>query len=271
MINTRPLPSFAPALTQFPNPSMPAARKDRPAPAAVDNVQVDPTSAPEQISEAVAKLTAALMQLYSDASSCCCSQAQGQGQPQPQPEIAAPQPPSPATNPASQAPATRTPAAQPPVSPASAAQKVGDSQADAQGYAFPVQGYQGEVSLHHGSNRGGSDIFAPRGTPVMAMRGGTVTHVGTSGVGGNNVSIQGDDGLVYYYAHMDQAPLVQQGSKVAAGEQLGVVGDSGNAQGTGTHLHIGIGPAIVTGVGPAGGTGGDFDAIGLLNRTLQAA
>jgi murein DD-endopeptidase MepM/ murein hydrolase activator NlpD len=144
--------------------------------------------------------------------------------------------------------------------------KVGSNALNADGYAFPVQGYQGEIGLHHGSNRGGSDIFAPRGTPVVAMRGGTVSSAGTDGVGGNNVLIQGDDGLIYYYAHMDQAPMVEPGAKVAAGQQLGVVGDSGNAKGTGPHLHMGIGPEIVRGVGPAGGTGGDFDAVGLLQN-----
>jgi murein DD-endopeptidase MepM/ murein hydrolase activator NlpD len=58
------------------------------------------------------------------------------------------------------------------------------------------------VALHWGSHPGASDLFAPRGTPVVAMRGGEVVSVGTEATdqyGGNNVLIQGDDGLTYYY------------------------------------------------------------------------
>lgn len=133
------------------------------------------------------------------------------------------------------------------------------------GYLFPVQGYQGQISAHHGSVRGGSDIMAPEGTPVVAMRGGTVLSIGSDGPGGNNVLIQGDDGNQYYYAHFRDAPLVR-GGRVETGTPLGFVGRTGNAAGTPPHLHIGIGPSIVNGVGPLGGTGGDYDALGLLMR-----
>lgn len=135
------------------------------------------------------------------------------------------------------------------------------------GYSFPVLGYQGQVALHHGSVRGGSDIFAPEGTPVVAMRGGTVISARYDNTGGNTVFVQGDDGNQYYYAHLRDGPLVGPG-RVETGQPLGFVGQTGNARGTGAHLHIGIGPAISNGVGPYGGTGGEFDAVGLLQRAL---
>lgn len=132
------------------------------------------------------------------------------------------------------------------------------------GMVFPVVGYSGPISPHHGSAMGGSDIMAPRGTPVVAMESGRVISAGFEPIGGNNVLVQGVDGNQYYYAHLDAAPAVKPGQDISAGQYLGPVGDTGNARGTGTHLHIGIGPSIVTGVGPMGGTGGSFNAIDLL-------
>ena len=136
-------------------------------------------------------------------------------------------------------------------------------------YVFPVEGFQGKVQDHWGSVTGGSDLFAPRGTSVVAMRGGKVLESGYNSVGGNSVLIQGDDGNQYYYAHFDDAPSVKVGQTVAAGTYLGPVGDTGDAKGTGTHLHLGIGPSIMLGADKYGGTGGDYDAVGLLQRTLD--
>lgn len=135
-------------------------------------------------------------------------------------------------------------------------------------YIFPVQGYQGQVQPHHGSVRGGSDLMAPEGSPVVAMHGGRVLSTGSSGPGGNNILIQGTDGNQYYYAHLQHAPLVSRGQVVQAGTPLGQVGRTGNAATTPAHLHIGIGPNILNGIGPLGGTGGDFDALALLHQAL---
>jgi murein DD-endopeptidase MepM/ murein hydrolase activator NlpD len=117
-------------------------------------------------------------------------------------------------------------------------------------YFFPVVGYTGQVQLHHGSEHGATDIMAPRGSTIVAMRGGRVAYTGYDELGGWNVMIQGDDGKQYYYAHMDRQPSVQQGMVVRGGTMLGVVGDTGNAKGTGTHLHIGVGTHIINGAGP---------------------
>ena len=137
------------------------------------------------------------------------------------------------------------------------------------GYVFPVEGYDGPVNLHHGEESGGADLMADRGTPVVAMHAGLVDGVGFGQISGNFVSMTGDDGLDYWYAHGDAAPSVRKGQRIAAGTFLFPVGDSGNAVGTGTHLHIGIGHGINDGDGPSGGCGLNFDAVDLLRRVLH--
>ncbi len=137
------------------------------------------------------------------------------------------------------------------------------------GYVFPVEGYDGPVNLHHGEETGGADLMAPRGTPVVAMHAGLVDGVGFGQISGNFVSMTGDDGLDYWYAHGDAAPSVRKGQHVAAGTFLFPVGDSGNAVGTGTHLHLGIGHGINEGAGPSGGCGLNFNAVALLRRVLN--
>lgn len=143
------------------------------------------------------------------------------------------------------------------------------SQPNPSGYAFPVQGFNGDIPLHHGSHPGAADLFAPRGTPVVSMSDGVVTSTGTGGAGGNSVTIKDDQGLMYYYAHLNEAPQVQQGQRVTAGQPIGTVGDSGNAAGTGTHLHLGIGESIISGTGPSGGAGSNFNANEFLRNVLQ--
>jgi hypothetical protein len=135
--------------------------------------------------------------------------------------------------------------------------------------AFPVDGVKGDVQKHWGENTGGTDIFAPRGTPVRAVRSGVVTSAGSNSVGGNYVQLKGDDGLDYYMAHLDTLG-VQSGQRVDAGFQLGTVGNTGNASSGQPHLHIGIGHGIVTGTGPAGGTGANFNAVDFLNQIDRA-
>lgn len=171
---------------------------------------------------------------------------------------------------ASTEPASGQPAVDPTQGPATVGEPVNVNGTE---YAFPIAGYNpGEgVDLHWGSHSGAADLFAPRGTPVVSMVDGTVTYAGNDPVGGYNVMVQGDDGNMYYYAHLNEAPGVGSGQRVEAGQPIGSVGDSGNAQGTGTHLHLGIGPSIMTGTGPAGGAGSNgFDAVGLLRSILGA-
>lgn len=88
-----------------------------------------------------------------------------------------------------------------------------------------------------GRRHKGTDVFAHKGTPVLAPVGGTVTH--RSGrIGGNAFYLKGDDGNVYYGAHLDT--LVAGPARVEVGARLGTVGATGNAEGTTPHLHFEI-------------------------------
>ena len=88
---------------------------------------------------------------------------------------------------------------------------------------------------HHGV-----DIFARRGTPVVAAAGGIVSSVGTNALGGNVVWVTRPlRGERHYYAHLEEQ-LVTAGTQVSAGQVLGRVGTTGNARGGPPHLHFGI-------------------------------
>lgn len=141
-------------------------------------------------------------------------------------------------------------------------------------FPLPFQPDNQPSATYH--SQGGSDLMAPRGTPVAAMQSGKVLETfvdkGDHQVGGNAVLIHGDDGLDYYYAHFDAPTTLKKGDSVQAGQQIGAVGNSGNAykDGTGaTHLHIGIGHGISNGVGSEGGLGENYNAQALLNGLEQ--
>jgi peptidoglycan LD-endopeptidase LytH len=91
-----------------------------------------------------------------------------------------------------------------------------------------------------GRSHEGIDIFAPRGTPVRSATHGFVTRKGLNRLGGRVVTVLGPGGQSHYYAHLESWAIVEPGDWVEAGDQLGTVGDSGNARGTPTHLHYGI-------------------------------
>lgn len=94
-----------------------------------------------------------------------------------------------------------------------------------------------------GRSHEGTDIFAPRGTPVFSATRGYVvrTNIGTRG--GKNVMVAGPGGLFYYYAHFERvAEGITRGREVTTDTVLGFVGNSGNATGTPPHLHFGIYP-----------------------------
>ncbi len=132
------------------------------------------------------------------------------------------------------------------------------------GMQMPVQGVSpGDLSDNFGSPRSGGrshkgiDIFADRGTPVRSMVSGTVEVAAPSGgLGGKRVWVQGDDGLAYYYAHLDSIEA-QPGQRVTAGTQIGTVGNTGNAQSTPPHLHM----SINRDRGPEDGTINPFDVL----------
>lgn len=113
-------------------------------------------------------------------------------------------------------------------------------------YGFPVDTERDNaVQSFFGVDRDGGarrhegiDIFAPRGTPVIAAEAGRVTRVGDTLRGGKNVWVRGDN-RSFYYAHLDSI-AVSPGDRVMRGEILGTVGNTGNAVTTSPHLHFGI-------------------------------
>lgn len=114
--------------------------------------------------------------------------------------------------------------------------------------AFPVEGYDTRaVMSRFGADRDagrrvhhGVDIFAPRGTPVLASSPGRVNRVEVTNLGGKVVWLSdARKNRSLYYAHLD-SQTVRSGMTVAVGDTLGFVGNTGNARTTPPHLHYGI-------------------------------
>jgi murein DD-endopeptidase MepM/ murein hydrolase activator NlpD len=115
-------------------------------------------------------------------------------------------------------------------------------------YIFPVQDAANKnIQSLWGASRDagrrsheGVDIFADRGTPVIAVSDGRVNFSGERGLGGKQVWLRDKRfGSSVYYAHLDSI-LVHSGQRVSVGDTLGLVGNSGNARTTTPHLHFGI-------------------------------
>jgi murein DD-endopeptidase MepM/ murein hydrolase activator NlpD len=92
-----------------------------------------------------------------------------------------------------------------------------------------------------GRRHEGIDIFARRGTEVVAATEGLVARVGENRLGGLSVWVLGPGRQRHYYAHLDRyADTLSPGDRVAVGDVLGYVGNTGNARATPPHLHYGI-------------------------------
>lgn len=114
--------------------------------------------------------------------------------------------------------------------------------------AFPVEG-RGNAAIQslfgvgrEGGRRShhGIDIFAPRGTPVLAATDGTVRSTSPNNLGGNVIWLSDERRRqTLYYAHLDRH-AVSAGDRVRAGDTIGFVGNTGNARTTPPHLHFGI-------------------------------
>ncbi len=86
----------------------------------------------------------------------------------------------------------------------------------------------------------GVDIFAKKGTAVIAPTDGYITRVGVSKLGGKVVWMRDSRrNHSYYFAHLD-SQMVKPGMRVFKGYVLGLVGNTGNAKKTAAHLHFGI-------------------------------
>jgi hypothetical protein len=96
------------------------------------------------------------------------------------------------------------------------------------------------------------DIFAPAGWEYVAVTDGTIEFISYTDIwdpvtddpgtrGGIAISLIGDDGFRYYGSHLLKiADGIETGQHISAGQLLGYIGESGNAQGTVSHLHFGI-------------------------------
>lgn len=145
---------------------------------------------------------------------------------------------------------------------------------------FPVSGFDhSAVRSFWGDWRSGGrthqgvDIFAPRGTPVVAATAGTVRSTRPNNLGGNVVWLRDELGRSQYYAHLDSF-IVTRGDRLEAGDTLGFVGNTGNARTTPPHLHFGITsrgwfdplPALAPPSAPAPAFAGDQEVIGSIVR-----
>jgi len=84
----------------------------------------------------------------------------------------------------------------------------------------------------------GNDLFSFFGAAVYAPTSGNVAFK-TGSISGKQFNLRGDDGVLYIGSHMSD---FGKSGQVNAGDIIGYVGTSGNAQGTSPHLHFGMYP-----------------------------
>jgi peptidoglycan hydrolase-like protein with peptidoglycan-binding domain len=127
--------------------------------------------------------------------------------------------------------------------------------------AFPVQGTFRFSNDFAEARAGGArahegiDIIAPKMTPFVAASDGVITfRASPEPSWGFALTLEDADGYQYKYLHVNNdtpgtddgrggeqyayAPQITIGSRVTKGELLGWVGDSGNAEAVGSHLHF---------------------------------
>lgn len=97
-----------------------------------------------------------------------------------------------------------------------------------------------------GRAHAGNDLFAPRGTPVLAPTSGRI-DVANGTLGGKQFRLTSNDGTIWYGTHMD---AFGKTGTVKAGDIVGYVGNSGNARGGPTHLHFEVHPGGGAAVNP---------------------
>lgn len=122
-------------------------------------------------------------------------------------------------------------------------------------YAFPILGKHsyGELAASFGGGRGheGHDVFAECGTPLVAARGGVVKKKAYHSAAGNYVVIDADGtGEDMAYMHLREAALVDEGDRVATGQRIGFVGDTGRASGCHLHFELWTAPGWYSGGHP---------------------
>src|SRR5262249_51172157 len=144
--------------------------------------------------------------------------------------------------------------------------------AEAPRLIFPVVGqatYSDDFGLPRaGGPHQGIDILAARKAPAVAVEAGKVEFWTTSASAGCMLYLKGQSGTVYQYIHLNNdhgkgndnrgkcvpgvayAPGLADGSWVVAGQQVGFVGDSGDANGIHPHLHFEVHPGGKAAIDP---------------------
>jgi murein DD-endopeptidase MepM/ murein hydrolase activator NlpD len=108
-----------------------------------------------------------------------------------------------------------------------------------------------------GRSHHGQDMFCPKWTPILAVVNGTVDWIATvrpKNGKSYSVLLRGDDGNQYFYDHLNNdnpgtkdnlgdpefayAAGMRNGVRVTVGQIIGYVGDSGDAEPSGPHLHF---------------------------------
>jgi peptidase M23-like protein len=129
---------------------------------------------------------------------------------------------------------------------------------------FPVAGaatYTDDFGQARGAlKHEGNDLMAAKKTPAIAVESGKVKFWTTSASAGCMLYLYGDSGTTYLYIHlnndvtlkndnrgkcvagMSYAKGLKDGARVTAGQQIGYVGDSGDANGIASHLHLEVHP-----------------------------
>jgi murein DD-endopeptidase MepM/ murein hydrolase activator NlpD len=106
---------------------------------------------------------------------------------------------------------------------------------------FPVSGPhtigQGFGAARSGHSHEGQDIMASCGTPLVAVSRAKVKFVSFQSLAGNYVVIRNKKlHQDYMYAHLATRAMVSKGQVVMPGQQIGIVGQTGDA--TACHLHF---------------------------------
>lgn len=127
-------------------------------------------------------------------------------------------------------------------------------------FVFPQDAISTEFTSSFGDGRSGgrshhgTDLMAPKMTPVFAIVDGVVTIMGSGGSAGEWIAIEHADGWESWYMHLNNdnlgtddgaadpsltyAPGIVEGAEVVSGRLLGWSGDSGNAESSSPHTHF---------------------------------
>jgi hypothetical protein len=170
--------------------------------------------------------------------------------PKPQPKPKSPKPKPPGTTPSPKPPAHK------PAKPARRKPSRAHVLLTSKGFVFPVYGphnytdtfgaFRADTGFHEGN-----DIFAAAGTPLVAVCDGSLNRVGTLPISGNRLWVKCKTGDSFFYAHLSAyASDARDGLRVKAGQVIGFVGSTGDAEQTPPHCHFEVHPGDGKAVDP---------------------